>query len=145
MTVGYHAFSSSGLRYVLLNRGVSVLRDGAFNGCTQLRGVSISSDTSLIDSQALVDCKNAAVACSDNSAAASVLSANRNGAVKGDVDSDGYMSVMDVTLIQRYLALMIPFNGLQMSCADIDYDADIAVTDATVIQKVLVDIMPMPE
>ena len=40
MTVGYHAFSSSGLRYVLLNRGVSVLRDGAFNGCTQLRGVS---------------------------------------------------------------------------------------------------------
>ena len=145
LTVGYHAFSSSGLRYVLLNRGVSVLRDGAFNGCTQLRGVSISSDTSLIDSQALVDCKNAAVACSDNSAAASVLSANRNGAVKGDVDSDGYMSVMDVTLIQRYLALMIPFNGLQMSCADIDYDADIAVTDATVMQKVLVDIMPMPE
>lgn len=144
LTVSYDAFKGCGLRYVLMNRGVGTLHSGAFSGCTQLRGVSISSDTSLIDADSLVGCKNAAVACADSSAAASVLSSNRNGAVKGDVDSDGYMSVMDVTLIQRYLSQMIPLNGLQMSCADIDYDADIAVTDVTVMQKVLVDIMPMP-
>ncbi len=145
LAVSYNAFKSSGLHYVLLSRGVGALYDGAFANCVGLTGVSISSGTSVIGTRSFFGSSRVSVSCSDHSRAASVLSASRSGAVKGDTDGDGEMSVVDATLIQRYLALMIPFNGLQMACADIDYDADIAVTDATLVQMILAESVSAPE
>ncbi len=54
---------------------------------------------------------------------------------KGDVDLDGEVSVLDATIIQRYLSEYEQLDELQESVADADLDGDITVMDVTRIQR----------
>lgn len=53
----------------------------------------------------------------------------------GDVDEDGQVTLMDATLIQRYLSSLIIYGTFDDSVADTDGDEDIEVVDATWIQR----------
>jgi hypothetical protein len=58
----------------------------------------------------------------------------------GDTSNDGYISIMDVTLIQKYIVKQESFDELQLRNADTDFDGTIDIADATKIQKVLAKI-----
>lgn len=58
-------------------------------------------------------------------------------AVKGDVDSDGVLSIMDATLIQYHLASLETLSQEQLAVADADLNGEVDILDATYIQKTL--------
>ena len=68
----------------------------------------------------------------------------------GDLDNDGEVNIVDVTIIQRYLLGMCNIDGTMpynpyalpdMDIADVDGDDDITIVDATVIQRYLLGII----
>lgn len=56
----------------------------------------------------------------------------------GDADSDGEISVLDATLIQRYLA-HLRMGELDHDAADVDSDDEVTILDAVYIQRYLGD------
>lgn len=56
----------------------------------------------------------------------------------GDVDMDGTVSIIDVTLIQRYLAATKELTPEQLLYADVDDSGSVDIIDATVLQRHLV-------
>ncbi|MGN0501493.1 MAG: dockerin type I domain-containing protein, partial [Ruminococcus sp.] len=59
----------------------------------------------------------------------------------GDVNSDGEISVLDATLIQKYIAGLTTFSSAQLAAGDVNGDGIITVTDATQIQKYIVGLI----
>ncbi|MBQ3284774.1 MAG: CHAP domain-containing protein [Ruminococcus sp.] len=55
----------------------------------------------------------------------------------GDVDMDGTVSIIDVTLIQRYLAGAKELTPEQLMYADVDDSGEVEIVDATVLQRYL--------
>lgn len=55
----------------------------------------------------------------------------------GDADLDGEVTIIDVTLIQRYLVNMTEMNGLQIELTDVA-DTGLDITSATLIQRYIV-------
>ena len=53
----------------------------------------------------------------------------------GDVNGDGNISVLDATLIQKYIAGLVTFSDTQKAAADVNGDGSVSVLDATLIQK----------
>lgn len=58
----------------------------------------------------------------------------------GDVDLDGYVTIIDATKIQLHLAKTVQFNDVQAVCGDVDGQDDINILDATYIQRFLADL-----
>ena len=56
----------------------------------------------------------------------------------GDTDLNGYISVTDATLVQKYVAGIEDFDKLQLFNSDVNDDGEISVVDATLIQKYIV-------
>ena len=57
--------------------------------------------------------------------------------VMGDLTSDGAMSIIDVTYVQKYSAGLISLSKEQLSVADYNNDGYISVMDATLMQKTI--------
>lgn len=55
----------------------------------------------------------------------------------GDLNSDGEVSIDDVTLLQKYLAENSELSETQISLADVNGDGDVMIDDVTMIQKYL--------
>ncbi|MBQ3417656.1 MAG: dockerin type I repeat-containing protein [Ruminococcus sp.] len=55
--------------------------------------------------------------------------------ILGDVDGDKVISVIDATKIQKFRALILTENDIDMDAADVDGDGVVSVIDATRIQK----------
>ncbi|MBQ8860809.1 MAG: dockerin type I repeat-containing protein [Ruminococcus sp.] len=53
----------------------------------------------------------------------------------GDVDGDGYITILDATLIQRHVAKKIILTETQMLIADVDENSIVTIIDATIIQR----------
>ncbi|MBQ3330724.1 MAG: dockerin type I repeat-containing protein [Ruminococcus sp.] len=53
----------------------------------------------------------------------------------GDVDHDDSVTIMDATLVQRYLAHAHVIDDFSESAADVDSSGGIEVTDVTYIQR----------
>ncbi|MBQ6153213.1 MAG: dockerin type I repeat-containing protein, partial [Ruminococcus sp.] len=60
----------------------------------------------------------------------------------GDADGDGEVTVLDVTWIQRKLAMMAVSDTFDEKAADVDGDGEVTVVDATFIQRYLAN-MPV--
>lgn len=58
--------------------------------------------------------------------------------LRGDVDLDGEISIMDSTLIQKYFVQMVTFTEEQIICGDFNEDGVFDITDATAIQQYLI-------
>ena len=65
--------------------------------------------------------------------------------LKGDVNGDGKVSVVDATDIQKYIVQMISLNEEQLKAADVTGDGKIDIRDVTLIQKYLVELIPTLE
>lgn len=57
--------------------------------------------------------------------------------LKADVNGDGKITIVDATMIQKYLAGLETFDDRQLSAADVNDDGRITIPDATYIQKSL--------
>lgn len=75
----------------------------------------------------------AAQACSLVAAAAE--SDDINNKIVGDVDGDGLVTVLDATLIQKYIADIIGNDELNTTTADVNLDGKININDTTKIQS----------
>lgn len=62
-------------------------------------------------------------------------------AILGDVDHDTVVTVIDATIIQKYLAMIIGEDECDIAAADTDHDNAITIMDATCIQKYLAGII----
>lgn len=60
----------------------------------------------------------------------------------GDVNSDGVISIVDATDLQKYLANIINFDDEQLAVADTNGDGSVSIADATQIQKYLAQLIP---
>ena len=59
--------------------------------------------------------------------------------VRGDADGNGYVDIVDSTIIGRHLVnLSVP--SFFPKYADVDNSGDVEITDATLIQRALADI-----
>ena len=58
--------------------------------------------------------------------------------MKGDTNLDKAISIVDSTLVQKYIVGKTDFDGTQLYNADYDGDGAITVADATEIQKKVV-------
>lgn len=58
----------------------------------------------------------------------------------GDVNSDGDISVVDATLVQKYIVGLESLTDLQKKSADVNDDGLIDIQDATDIQKIVVQL-----
>lgn len=59
----------------------------------------------------------------------------------GDVDMDGYISIKDATLVQKFLASLADLSEFQLYVADVDNNGVVSVKDVTMIQKSLAGII----
>ncbi|MBQ2971191.1 MAG: dockerin type I repeat-containing protein [Ruminococcus sp.] len=55
--------------------------------------------------------------------------------ILGDVNGDGEVTVVDATIVQRYVAKSSELDDNAFACADVNGDGDVSVVDATVIQR----------
>ena len=59
----------------------------------------------------------------------------------GDVNGDGNVTVLDATMLQKYLAGLASFSDEQLAVADTNGDGQVTVLDATLIQKYLANLI----
>ena len=57
----------------------------------------------------------------------------------GDVNGDGYVDVLDATLVQKYSSEKTKLNDRQLYVADVNNDGIVDVLDAATIQKYAVE------
>ena len=55
----------------------------------------------------------------------------------GDVNGDGYVTIVDATMIQLYVSSQIELTDEQIAQCDFDFDGHITIMDTTCIQKYL--------
>ena len=60
--------------------------------------------------------------------------------ILGDADGNGMITIIDATIIQRYMASLIISNPEFVEiCGDVDGDGEVSIIDATIIQRYLAD------
>ena len=57
----------------------------------------------------------------------------------GDIDGDGYVTIMDATVLQRALAKSVSLTDDQKTVADVDGDENITISDVTYIKRYLAE------
>lgn len=55
--------------------------------------------------------------------------------MRGDVNGDGTVTILDVTLIQRHLLGIETLSGSSLTAADVDGNGSIDVADVITIQR----------
>ncbi len=55
--------------------------------------------------------------------------------INADVDSNGRVTISDVTAIQKHLVALIKLTEEQLKLADVDYSGEVNIKDATMLQK----------
>lgn len=137
-----NAFKScTKLRWALLSTDVYAINANAFADCSGLEGISIAPNTMIIDPTALDNCPKVTVYCRERCFAASALRGHDFDCVRGDVDGDGKMSILDATRIQRFLVGLVTFSSHESCASDVDFDAGITILDVTRIQRTLANIV----
>ena len=64
----------------------------------------------------------------------------KNALVYGDVNIDGIITVVDATIVQKYIVNMAHLDNVNQKLADVDVDAVITIKDATAVQKYIVNV-----
>lgn len=62
--------------------------------------------------------------------------------ILGDVDSDGNITIIDATEIQRHIAQLTTITEDRIECADTDKDGKVTIIDATQIQRFIAQLIP---
>lgn len=105
---------------------LEILSLGYKDSSNKLHSTSIVDYSKMQDISGVKGFENASISTSTNLESSIIM---------GDVNSDGYIRVDDVTLILKYVVCTESLNALQIKAADVDGDGKINVKDATLIQK----------
>lgn len=146
-SLGENAFSDcSSLKELNLPKDISYIPEYAFYNCAALNEVFIPESVTSIGEDAfapMTDNGDIDVICYNGTYAAEYCAENN---IKnlvlidkyiGDANRDGYVSISDVTAVQRYLASFIAEDELNKAAADIDGDGEVTIYDAEYIQRFL--------
>ena len=144
-TIGESCFESSGITKAELPDKLETIGASAFRSCGALEEIYIPTSVNYIGGYALYPMSlsgTVTVYCYEDSYAEEYCYENfvRNYTtakeVYGDTDQSGSVSIIDVTLLQQYMAGMIEIdNPLVLKLLDVNLDGNIDVNDATIIQK----------
>ncbi len=63
-----------------------------------------------------------------------------NGMIYGDVNNDGLITIVDATIVQKYIVNKAQLDNVNQKLADVDVDGVITVKDATAVQKYIVNV-----
>lgn len=77
-----------------------------------------------------------------------MASAATTGVLYGDADSNGHVTIVDATKIQKYLIEKESMTDTEKVASDVSGDGDISITDVTLIQKYLsqmITVFPVEE
>lgn len=150
--IGEKAFAYSGLTNIVIPSSVEWIGDGAFVGCRLETVKCLGPEPPYISMDEKTCCfsewihHNATLLVPRNSEDAYVTDncwcmfvhiESWGSAIAGDVDSDGWLNITDVTVLIDYL-LSGNSSGVSMQGADVDGDGVVNITDVTeLIDKLL--------
>ena len=120
----------------------SVQRIGAFafGSCSELKEIWIPDSVTEIDRTAFRGDTNTLIYCLKGSYAAEYAAEKRIPYVfAGDVNGDRDINIMDVTVIQQYLAELYTLGDAALITADVNGDGIIDIGDATHLQMYLAE------
>ncbi|MBQ6626600.1 MAG: leucine-rich repeat protein [Ruminococcus sp.] len=139
LLIDYGAFAQcSSLESVLLSNNVHAVGSDTFFECNNLQYVNVSEDTIGISANTFAQCNNVTVICKEDSFANSTLLGKVNISNNvGDSNLDGEVSVMDATLIQRYVAGITQPSNQSVAFCDANFDANVSIIDATSVQRIV--------
>lgn len=156
---------SNNLSQITLPSNITSIRQSLFRGCTNLEEITIPASVTLIASDSFEGCdslKKIVILAKDceirypdipshttiygytNSSAHTYASLNNltfvplddvPATIMGDVDEDGFVTVLDATYIQFYQAKKVDISYAVKRVADVDNDGMVTVMDAFYIQR----------
>ena len=147
VSIGEFAFGwCLNLKEITLHSNTVSIGYNAFVACDSLESITIESTNCDIYDHSDTIPDDAKIYCySDSTAHSYAITYSRNFGIlfdvvsylKGDVDEDQSITVMDATSIQRANAHIITLSSSQEIAADVDDDAKVTIMDATKIQRYL--------
>lgn len=143
-TIGDYVFSNcSDLSNVELSNSLTSLPRYAFSNCTSLNEIFISDNITSIGEGCFLNSDDLTVNCFDGSYADEYCKENSIEALTeekllGDVNEDGKVNILDVTLIQKYRVGLYEFSSKKaLLLSDVNCDDEITIRDATSIQMLI--------
>ncbi len=145
-----YSFNGGGAESVELSDSLTAIPNYAFTNSPNLKYVTIPESVMLIQPYAF-DWENITVFCYFDSYAHAFAKEKNipyvliNSFMLGDVNADSYISINDVTDIQRHIAELEELNELSLLAADANQDRDTDISDATTLQWYLAEFdVPYP-
>lgn len=143
--IGDYVWMSSGVQSVILPDSVTSIGAYAFAENSGLLAVTVPSACESIADNAFWNSPNVTIRCFYGSAADTYAKNHAlsceylDEALLGDADGDGYISINDVTTIQRHIAELDALEGVSLLTADADQTGSIEISDATTLQAFLAE------
>lgn len=135
----------SSLASAELCEGIEKINAWAFANCSSLEYVNVPQSVTFISDYAFFNDDNLTLGVWYDSYGYQYAQEKDipyillDGVKLGDVNSDGEITISDVTDIQRYLAELIILNDNQLAAADTNRDGTVDISDATALQMYLAD------
>lgn len=156
-----YCFAECGFGEIALPDTCTSICDMAFYNCSDLSKITIPAGVTDISDTAFIECDNLSIYCYADSAAHQYAVAKEIPFVLldaepptepptepqkyllGDADTDGDITILDATVIQRVLVGYV-VNSFDEKAADVSMDG-LDIVDATIIQRYLADMaIPYP-
>ena len=139
-----YSFNGTGAESVTLSDSLLAIPNNAFTNCPNLTFASIPASVMLIQPYAF-DWENLTIGCYYDSYAYNFAKENSysyellDGVKLGDTDADSYISISDVTAIQKHLAELDKLEGIYLYASNVNGDDSVEISDATAIQLFLAE------
>lgn len=142
--IGDYAFLNNGyIKSVTLPASVSSIGSYAFAQCEGLERVNIPRRCDSIAENAFFNSPNVTVGCYYGTAAHSFAGDHfipcvfLDNVMLGNANGDRYVSIGDVTAVQRHVADLERLDGIYLLASDTNQDGTTDIRDATVLQMYL--------
>lgn len=135
-SIGRNAFYNTAFKTVRLGENLTNVADFAFGGCSNLESVFVDSTTIQFSDNTFYDSDlGLTIYCRLNSSAYEYATSNNlDAGIIGDADGDGYITIQDVTTIQKHCAFIQVLSEKGVNCANVSGDDVVTIRDATNVQ-----------
>lgn len=152
----YTFFGCKSLEKINLPKSVSKIESYTFEECSGLKEISFSSAVTSVETRAFMNCSqltdvyfdgsqrewNAITIRNSDHGNDALLNANihflkeddSSQILLGDADCNGFVTVVDASVIQRHLA-DLSLTTFSAIVSDVDNDGEVGITDATLIER----------